>query len=83
MNSHAMHKISRKKSPFELADLILQHNPSASMVLIANVICEWGDVSDDQQHGRRGAVDIERSAPNGHAQTGISNTVPATIYIPG
>jgi hypothetical protein len=40
MNGHEMHRISRKKSPIELADLILQHNASASMGMIANVICE-------------------------------------------
>jgi hypothetical protein len=33
-----MSKIHKKKSPLELADLILKHNPSASMELIASVI---------------------------------------------
>jgi hypothetical protein len=67
MNGHAMHKISKKKSPIELADLILKHNPSAYMERIAGVICEWGDVFDDHQHGRRESVDIERSSPYGQA----------------
>jgi hypothetical protein len=32
----------RKKGPLEIAELILKHDPDASMDMIANVLSEWG-----------------------------------------
>lgn len=45
-----MSNACKKKSPLELAELILEHNPGASFAMIANVISEWGDLLDDQKY---------------------------------
>jgi hypothetical protein len=37
MKGHAMSRVCKKKSPLEIADLMLLHNPGASMESIANV----------------------------------------------
>jgi hypothetical protein len=64
MKGHAMSKVSKRKSPLEIADLMLLQNPDASMETIKNVISEWGDLSNDHQFGHRESVEIEAAAPN-------------------
>jgi hypothetical protein len=66
-----MSNIRRKKGPHELADLVLKHNPGASIEMIANVITEWGDFSDDQRFGDHEPIEFESPAPNDQGQTGI------------
>lgn len=44
-----MSKAHSKKKPHELADLILENDPGASLEQIAEVISEWGDLFDDQK----------------------------------
>jgi hypothetical protein len=38
--------IGRRKSSQELAELILQNDPEASMEMIGDVISEWGELMD-------------------------------------
>jgi hypothetical protein len=71
---HVMHKISRKRSPLELADLILMHNAGASMEMIANVISEWGGLFDEHRYGNGESIDIERPLPHGEPQSGSLNS---------
>lgn len=59
-----MYTLRRKKSPLELAELILKHNPDASMAMIADVISEWGDIFDDRQLEAQESVDFEDTAPS-------------------
>jgi hypothetical protein len=68
---HAMSNVRRKMSPHELADLILKIDPNASMEMIANVIIEWGDISDDQRVGDLAPIKLGSAAPNDQLQTGI------------
>jgi hypothetical protein len=68
-----MSNIRQKKSPLEIADLILLHNAGASMEMIANVISEWGDLSDDRRFDSQESIDIETAAPNGQRQSGNMN----------
>jgi hypothetical protein len=70
MKGHAMSKLGKKKSPLEIADLMLLHNPGASMETIANVISEWGDLSDDRRFDEGESVDIETAEPNGQSHSG-------------
>jgi hypothetical protein len=65
MKGHAMSKVSKRKSPLEIADLILMHNAGASMEMIGNVISEWGDSPDDHPYGDDQSVDFETAAPDG------------------
>jgi hypothetical protein len=65
LKGHTMHKSSRKKSPLELADLILKHNPGASMEMIENVISEWGGLFDDHRHDVADTNAIEGVIPIG------------------
>jgi hypothetical protein len=64
-----MSKVSKKKSPLEIADLMLLQNPDASMETIKNVISEWGDLSNDHRFVDRESVDIEAAAPNGQLKS--------------
>lgn len=53
-----MANVQRKK-PVELANLILQNDPGASMDQIADVISEWGDLFDDQKMAAPESVDVK------------------------
>jgi hypothetical protein len=66
-----MYNVRRKNSPHGLADLILKHNPNASMEMIANVISEWGDIYDDQRSCDHKPIAIESAAPIDQAQAVI------------
>jgi hypothetical protein len=68
-----MHTIRRKKSPLELAELILKHSPGASMAMIAEVISEWGDVFDDRRMGAQESIDFDSAAPSRQPQRGSLN----------
>jgi hypothetical protein len=57
--------------PHKLADLILKHNPCASLEMIANVISEWGDLFDDHRFVDHESIDIESAPPNDRPQTDI------------
>jgi hypothetical protein len=59
----AMTKVRKKKSPQELAALILEHNPGASMEMIANVISEWGGLLDDDLPDERRSTDMQWAEP--------------------
>jgi hypothetical protein len=61
----AMSKVRKRKSPQELASLILEHNPGASMEMIASVISEWGGLLDDDLPDERRVTDMEWPAPTG------------------
>jgi hypothetical protein len=63
-----MYKLGKKKSPLELADLILQHNPGASIDMIADIISEWGDLLDDRRFGAHTSIDIVRVGSNRQPQ---------------
>jgi hypothetical protein len=39
-----MNDPSRRKSPWELVELLVKHNPGASDELIAEVVSEWGEL---------------------------------------
>jgi hypothetical protein len=54
---------SNKKKPHELADLILENDPGASLDQIAEVISEWGDLFDDRKFDARGSLDDKPAAP--------------------
>jgi hypothetical protein len=54
----------KRQSPIELADLILEYNPGASMEMIANVISQWGDLFDDRQNEFQNARKTDCAAPN-------------------
>jgi hypothetical protein len=73
LKGHAMSNVRQKKSPLEIADLLLLHNAGASMEMIANVISEWGDLSDDKKFDGQVSIDIETAAPNGQRQSGNMN----------
>jgi hypothetical protein len=68
-----MSERSQKKSPLEIADLILLHNAGASMEMIGNVISQWGGLSDDHRYGSRESIDIEDEAHSGPSQSGSLN----------
>ena len=53
-----MANVQRKK-PVELANLLLQNDPGASMDQIADVISEWGDLFDDQKMAAPELVDVK------------------------
>jgi hypothetical protein len=59
-----MFKDNKRQSPIELADLILEYNPGASMEMIASVISEWGDLFDDRQNEFQNARKRDCAAPN-------------------
>jgi hypothetical protein len=63
-----MHTIRRKKSPLELAELILKHNPSASIAMMTELISEWGDVFYDRRFGAQESIDFESAAPSRQPQ---------------
>jgi hypothetical protein len=65
----AMSNGRKKKSPYELATLILEHNPGASMEMIANVISEWGGLLDDDLPDEHRAADMEWVAPDGQQRS--------------
>jgi hypothetical protein len=67
MKGYAMSKDNKRKSPLELADLILEYNPGASMEMISNVISEWGGLFDDR---RTGAQDAGKSEFTRHSNQG-------------
>jgi hypothetical protein len=69
LKGHAMHKMSKKVGPLELADLILKHDPGASLGQISNVISEWGDLFDDQKFSADESTDSEGAAPKGKPQS--------------
>jgi hypothetical protein len=73
LKGHAMSSIHKKKSPLELADLILQHNPGASMETITNVISEWGGLFDDHRFRARDSIDMKSAGPTGQANSNRSN----------
>jgi hypothetical protein len=66
-----MSNVRRKKSPHGLADLILKHDPNASMEMIANVISEWGDIYEYQRSGDHKPIAIESAATIDQAQAVI------------
>lgn len=68
-----MSDVSKKKSPLEIAELMLLHNPGASLQGIANVISEWGDLSDDHRFDNRRTVAIETAAPAVKLKSGSLN----------
>jgi hypothetical protein len=68
-----MPSVRRKKGPHELAELIVKHDPNATLEMIANVISDWGDLSDDRRFDSQQSIDIETAAPNGHRQSGNMN----------
>jgi hypothetical protein len=74
LKGHAMSNVCKKKSPLEIADLILKHSPGASMETIANVISEWGGLFDDHRYGEGESIDFESAAPNGHSQSRSLNS---------
>jgi hypothetical protein len=41
----------RPKNTDELVDLILKHDPNASVKVITDIISEWGDLFDDHRFG--------------------------------
>jgi hypothetical protein len=70
VKDHAMSSVRRKKGPHELAELILKLDPNASLEMIANVISDWGDLSDDRRFDAQESIDIETATPNGQRQSG-------------
>jgi hypothetical protein len=73
VKDHAMSKVPKRKGPHELADLILKHDPNASLETIANIISDWGDLSDDQKFGGHVSTDIEAATANGRRRSGNMN----------
>jgi hypothetical protein len=65
VKDHVMSSVRRKKGPHELTELILKHDPNASLEMIANVISDWGDLSDDHRFDSQESIDIETAALNG------------------
>jgi poly(3-hydroxybutyrate) depolymerase len=59
-----MSNVQSKKTPLELADLVLEFNPGASMAQIADVISEWGDLFDDHKFAVHQPTEVGRAAPN-------------------
>jgi hypothetical protein len=53
--------------------LVLKHNLNASLGMTPNVICDWGDVSDNHRLDAQESIDIETAAPNGQRQSGNMN----------
>jgi hypothetical protein len=47
MKHHTNHSMGRKKTSFELADQLLQHDPGASVEMIATVLSQWRILIDD------------------------------------
>jgi hypothetical protein len=68
LKGHVMEKMGKRKSPIELADLILKHNPGASMDKIADIISEWGDLSDDVRLDAHKSTGMECSEKNRQPQ---------------
>jgi hypothetical protein len=68
---YAMSNLRRKRSPHELADLLLRHDPNASIEVIANVISEWRDFSDDQRFGDHASADLDSAASDDQAPSDI------------
>lgn len=52
-----------RKKPVELANLILQNDPGASMEQIADVISEWGDLFDDEKMAGHEQGDAKSATP--------------------
>ena len=65
-----MSSVRKRKSPYELTALILEHNPDASIEMIAGVISEWGGLLDDEIPSERRSTDMEYNAPTGQQRTG-------------
>jgi hypothetical protein len=65
LKGFAVSNFRKRKSPYELASLILEHNPGASMEMIANVISEWGGLLDDDLPDERRVTDMESAAHTG------------------
>ena len=75
-----MQKISRKKSPLELVDLILKHNPAASLESISEVISEWGGLFDDQGYDAPDTIDVDCVLTHEQPQSGrLKSEVRQTI----
>jgi hypothetical protein len=53
----------RNEISFELADVILKHQPDASVEMISEVISEWGDLFDDHKFAARVSKYVESAAP--------------------
>jgi hypothetical protein len=68
-----MSSVRRKKGPQELAEFILKHDPNSTLEVIANVISDWGDLSDDRRFDAQKSIDIETATPNGQRQSGNMN----------
>jgi hypothetical protein len=47
MTHYANHSVGRKKSSVELVNQILQHDPGASVEMIASVLSQWASLVDD------------------------------------
>jgi hypothetical protein len=47
MKHHTNHSMGRKKTSFEILDQILQHDPGASVEMIAAVLSQWSILFDD------------------------------------
>jgi hypothetical protein len=60
-----MSTVNNRRSPIELADLILEYNPGASREMMAHVISEWGGLFDDRQIAVRNAGKTDCVASNG------------------
>jgi hypothetical protein len=73
LKDHIMPKTNGKKSPHELVDLLRKHNPHASIETIADIISDWGDLSDDRRFDAQESIDIETATPNGQRQSGNMN----------
>jgi hypothetical protein len=69
MKGHVMSSIQRKKSPYELADLILKHDPGASWETISNVISEWGGLLDNDLPKDGKAMAAEHALPGRQQQS--------------
>jgi hypothetical protein len=58
--------MSSKKPPKntdELVDLILKHDPSASMKVISDIISEWGDLFDDRRFSELHSIRKNKAEP--------------------
>lgn len=71
-----MPKVRKRKSPQELAALILEHSPGASIEMMTSVISEWGGLLDDDllQDRRSSVVDWPKA--NRRQQSPRSSAAP-------
>jgi hypothetical protein len=65
-----MSSLRARKSPQELAELILKHDPTASHELIRNVISEWGDFWSDHRFDTQCSIDSEPVQPKEQQRSG-------------